>query len=179
MDTTTNGMETGRQRRTENKMKYYPVAIGGLDSSTQFHDEVLVLLTESKEYLGDYPWCAAIKNGWLFVNIGRVACIFLFDIENSQSPEDNLIWIVAGDFPTMYTDTYSAETTRVVLETYIYLANEWLDFAEQGKPMDDCFPFELPGDEELINSFRRRVQTLQQNILPHIEDIHYQAVLTP
>jgi hypothetical protein len=21
------------------------------------------------------------------------------------------------------------------------LAKEWLDFAEQGKPMDDCFPF--------------------------------------
>lgn len=153
----------------------YPVAIDRLDSSTQFHDEVLVLLDQSKAYLNDYPWCQEIKNGWLFVNIGRVACIFLFEIENTQSPEDNLIWIVAGDFPTMYTDTYSADTTKLVLETYIYLADEWLDFAEQGKPMVDCFPFEVPGDEQLIDSFRRRLDTLHQNILPHIDNIHYQA----
>jgi hypothetical protein len=164
-----------KNQANRNKMIAYPIAIDRLDSSTQFHDEVLALLTESKEYLSDYPWCAAIKSGWLFVNIGRVACIFLFEIENTQSPEDNLIWIVAGDFPTMYTDTYSAETTQIVLETYIYLANEWIDLAEQGRPMDDCFPFEVPADRELMDSFRRRVVTLQQNILPHIDNIHYQA----
>ena len=58
----------------------YPVATGRLDSSTPFHDEVLVLLEQSKTYLADYPWCAEIKNGWLFINIGRVLCIFLFVI---------------------------------------------------------------------------------------------------
>lgn len=155
----------------------YPVPIDRLDSSTQFYDEVKVLLEQSKTYLNEYPWCGEMKNGWLFVNIGRVACIFLFEIENLQSPEDNLVWIVAGDFPTMYTDTYSAESTKVVLETYIYLAIEWLELTEQGKPTDDCFPFEVPADKELMKSFRTRVHILQQQILPHIEDIHYQQAI--
>lgn len=151
----------------------YPVATDRLDSSIQFYDEVRVLLEQSKTYLSEYPWCAAIKNGWLFVNIGRVACIFLFDIENTQSPEDNLVWIVAGDFPTMYTDTYSAESTKVVLETYIYLATEWLDNVEQGRSTEECFPFEADPTPELIQLFQKKVNILQQKILPHVDDIHY------
>lgn len=151
----------------------YPVAIGGLDSNIQFYDEVLDLLEQSKKYLSEYEWCKEIKNGWLFVNIGRVACIFLFEIDNSQSPDDKLIWIVAGDFPTMYTDTFSAESTKVVLETYIYFANEWLEFQQQGKLLDNCFPFEIGTDRELIELFSIKVTALERKILPHIEDINY------
>jgi hypothetical protein len=152
----------------------YPVAIGRLDSNTQFYEEVLDLLEQSKKYLSEYEWCKEIKNGWLFVNIGRVACIFLFEIDNSQSPDDNLIWIVAGDFPTMYTDTYSAESTKVVLETYIYFAHEWLDLQQQGKLLNDCFPFEIGTEKGLIELFRIKVAALENKILPHIEDINYQ-----
>jgi hypothetical protein len=83
----------------------YPLNIDCLPSNLEFADEVHLKLKESRIYLESQKWCNNIINGWLFTNLGYVFCIFLYEVENIQSPEDNFIWVVVGDLPPVYLDT--------------------------------------------------------------------------
>jgi hypothetical protein len=155
----------------------YPVDISRIDESIEHYDEVVKLRKQAEEYLLGYEWCKEIYKGWLFTNIGFVACIFLFEIENTASPEDKLIWVLVGDFPTVYLDTYHIYTTKEVIETYIELAIDWLEMVEQGKSPDDCFPFDVPPGDEYVKLFNEKVKNLNKIILPHIEELSYKLVL--
>lgn len=155
----------------------YPVRIENIDSSIEFFDEVTPLLEESKKYLTSHKWCKSIKQGWLFTNIGYAVNIFLYEIENEQSPDDNFIWIMVGDLPAIYLDTYGVETTREVIEGYIDLASDWIHFAESDQYLDNCFPFQINISSESIRMFKERIQLLHDNILPEIADIRYDVVL--
>ena len=137
--------------------------------------EVQSLLKESREYLEKHSWCKKICKGWLFTNIGFAVCIFLYDIENAQSVEDNLIWVITGDFPPMYLDTYNVKSTKEVIENYIDLATDWISHAESGESLNDCYPLSASTDLNSIELLKKKVALLQQKILPNIDDVNYQT----
>ena len=155
----------------------YPIKIDNINSSLEFSDEITSLIEESKKYLTSYKWCRSIKQGWLFTNIGYAINIFLYEIENEQSPDDNFIWTMVGDLPAIYLDTYSVKNTKQVIENYIGLADDWIHHVESDQSTDDCFPFQANTSNESINMFKKRIQLLRDNILPNITDIGYDAVL--
>lgn len=149
----------------------YPLNISDISSSTEFFEEVKSLTEESKNYLKGFAWCKKIKDGWLYTNLGYVLCIFLYEIENIQSPEDNLIWVIVGDLPAMYLDTFNVLTTKKVIETYIELAEDWIHHALNNQLMDECFPFQTEKSVSALEMLRKRVELLKNKILPEIEDI--------
>jgi hypothetical protein len=155
----------------------YPIKIDNINSSLEFSDEITSLIEESKKYLTSYKWCRSIKQGWLFTNIGYAINIFLYEIENEQSPDDNFIWTMVGDLPAIYLDTYSVKTTKQVIENYIGLADDWIHNVESDQSIDDCFPFQANTPSESINMFKKRIQLLRDNILPNISAIGYDVVL--
>ena len=155
----------------------YPISIDSITSDVDFFPEVVSLVEESKTYLEKHQWCTKIKQGWLFTNVGRVLCIFLFELENSQSPEDNLIWLIAGDFPPMYLDTYNVSDTKEVIEVYIELANDWIKQVETNQSLDECFPFEAAPSIVSAEILKKRIVLLQKKFLPEITALSYKSVL--
>ncbi|HEV8273007.1 MAG TPA: DUF4826 family protein [Chitinophagaceae bacterium] len=148
----------------------YPIKIENINSSVEFFDEIVPLIKESKEYLGRQKWCKGIHNGWLFTNIGYALNIFLYKIENEQSPEDNLLWVMVGDIPSIYLDTYGIKSTKEVVENYIELANDWIFHAESGQSLDECFPLEAQNSSESIKMLKTRIQFIRDEMLQNISE---------
>jgi len=155
----------------------YPIHIQEINSSVEFHNEVLKLKNEAETYIKQYPWCAKIYGGWLITNIGFAVNIYLFKIENTQSTDDDLIWVIVGDFPPMYLDTYNVSSTTEVCETYIELASEWIAKVENSESIEECYPLDANQDKNSIELLKRKVKLLREKILPNIKDIEFNAVL--
>ncbi len=153
----------------------YPKNIRNIDSSVEFFNEVNLLIEESKKYIESFPWCGKIHNGWLYTNLGYVLCIFLYEIDNLQSPQDNLIWIIVGDMPPMYLDTYNILTTKEVIDAYIQLVSDWIQHIEEGKSLDECFPIQSSSSPQTLLSLKKRIELLRNKILPAINDIQFTA----
>lgn len=132
-----------------------------MDSSLEFFDKVVPLINESKIYLASQKWCGEIYEGWLFTNIGYALCIFLYRIDKLQSSEDNLVWIVVGDIPPAYLDTYNVESTKEVIENYIELVEDWIENAESGNSFEDCFPFKSDTRKNLLRCSKREFNFLK------------------
>ena len=156
----------------------YPIRIKDLDSSIEFFDEILPLINESRKYLASHrKWCGEIYEGWLFTNIGYAISIFLYKINNLQSPEDNLVWVVVGDLPPMYLDTYNVISTREVVQNYISLVEEWVENAESGKSLEDCYPLDAEISKDSIDMINKRLSLLSNNILANIDDVKYEKAV--
>jgi hypothetical protein len=151
----------------------YPININDIKKSLEFYSEVKILINEAKEYIENHSWCKKIYSGWLFTNIGYALNIFLFRIENSQSIDDNLIWVIVGDFPPMYLDTYNISTTKEVVEVYVELASDWISKAESDEPLDDCYPLDAQTDKTSIDLLKKKIEFLEKKILPNIKELSF------
>ncbi|MGQ7857523.1 hypothetical protein ACUN24_25075 [Pedobacter sp. WC2501] len=149
----------------------YPININRLGKKLEFIDEVLQQKEYASNYLNKFRWCERIIDCNLYLNFGKILCIFLFEIENASSPEDNFIWVVVGDVPSMYMDVYGPKSTREVLEVYVNLSRDWIDAIEKGEGIEKCFPFDNDPSLELAGMLKSRVDRIEFSIIPDIEDI--------
>ena len=96
----------------------YPISIKSITNSLEYYKEVLQLEKEASGYLSGFKWCKKIKEKYIYYNLGSTLCVFIFEIENSQSLVigDNILWIIVGDIPNMYLDTNSVKTLKEALE---------------------------------------------------------------
>jgi len=152
-------------------MTKYPVNIDQISPALEYYSELPLLLDESHRYLSSHPWCQNITNGWLFTNLGEVLCIFLYQIENSQSPTDNLIWVIVGDLPPAYIDSKEIGNTRKVVEVYIYLVKDWIEHAENARNMEQCYPLLSGWTEEHVEMLKVRADLLEKSILPNLYEV--------
>ena len=97
----------------------YPINYKAITPDIDFYPKLKGTHEEAKNYLLNFKWCTEIKNSFLYTNLGSTFCIFLFEIVNSQSNEDNFLWVMVGDIPPMYLDVYGPQTTKEVVEDYI------------------------------------------------------------
>ncbi len=154
----------------------YPIEIRKIDQKLEFYEEVIPLLKRSEDYLRSHSWCKRIDKGWLFNNTGFALCIFLFDVDTGNK-DDGLTWVIVGDFPSMYTDTYSVPTTKDALEYYIELASDWIENVENGLSIEENYPFKVSIQEEMVKLFKKKVNSLKTIILPAIDELSYEIVL--
>lgn len=148
-----------------------PIPVLEIDSSIEFYSEVNQIYNEAKDYLKNFKWCNKIYNGYLYFNMGSTLCIFLFNIENNQSSEDNEIWVVIGDIPTMYLDTVGATSIKEVLSNYIDLASDWIFNVLNNKTLEDSYPFNTEPTKENALLLQSRINFMKNNILENIEDL--------
>ena len=107
----------------------------------------------------------------MYTNIGAVFCIFLFEIENTQSPEDNFLWVIVGDIPSMYLNADSSDTTKKVIEMYVGLAEDWIKNVMEHKGIDDCYPFIAEPTIEMAELLQKKISFMGGTLLDNIEDI--------
>ena len=90
----------------------YPVDFKNVTVKTEFYTELVKAREEAASYLMGFAWCKNIIDSQVYLNLGSTLCIFLFEIENIASDDDNYLWVIAGDTPPMYLDTHGPRTTR-------------------------------------------------------------------
>ena len=153
----------------------YPVDFRNVDRTLEFYDEVVDIQKEAENYLLSFYWCREVRNCFLYTNIGRVFCIFLFEIINSSSPKDNFVWVIVGDIPPMYLDTFGPKSTVEVTELYIDLAEDWIACIKEGSSIDECYPFNAEPTLELAELLEKKISFMKNNVIENIEDVMLQV----
>ncbi len=159
-----------------NKKMRYPISDEKISSRLEYYSEAIELLNESTEYLKSHVWCKKVIRSWLFINLGKVLCIFLYEIENSQSAEDNLTWVMVGDFPPVYLDTINVNNTQEVVDVYIELVEDWIESAEAGQSLEECFPLLANWSDESIEMLKERTKLLRNSILPGLPKMSVEEI---
>ena len=154
----------------------YPVDFNDIDKKLEFYDEVIKAHNEATQYINSFYWCLEIKKSTLYTNLGRVLCIFLFDIVNTASEGDNLLWIIVGDLPPMYLDVYGPTTTVQVLEDYATLAEDWIAQIKTGGSVENCYPFNASPIVEIAELLETRVDQIKNNLIPNIDELPIQEI---
>ncbi|TCC96774.1 hypothetical protein EZ449_22140 [Pedobacter frigidisoli] len=163
----------GAKRRKSKQLinMKYPINTSLINKKLEFYEEVVTQKTKAESYLQSFDWCGAIIDSELYSNLGKILCIFLFEIINNQRKEDNYVWVVVGDVPSMYLDIYGPKSTHEVLENYVSLSRDWIYGVENNLNMTDFYPFKEPKSLELARMLRSRTDRIENSVIPNIEDV--------
>ena len=126
---------------------------------------------EAVTYLKSFKWCKEINRANLYINLGKVFCIFLFDIDNSANTEDNLLWVVVGDIPPMYLDTLGPRTTVEVVEDYMRLAQDWIGQVKNGGSIDQCYPVKEYPTVQMAELLEMKISFMKNTLIANIDNI--------
>ena len=154
----------------------YPKRISDLSPDTEFYSEAVLMQQRAEEYLSGFRWCRGIRRSSLYVNLGSKLCVFLFGIDNSQSPRDDKLWIIVGDIPSMYLDAYDIKTTKAVLLAYVDWAEDWVTHVKAGKPVDKCYPFQTEATPELAAMLAQRAAFIKTTVVVNLDDLKQRAL---
>lgn len=149
----------------------YPIRVKALTEAVDFYHEVIKMNDQASVYIEGFRWCKEVRDSFLYLNLGSTLCIFLFEIENSASSEDNFLWIMVGDIPAMYLDIYGSKTTIEVLRRYNALAKDWISNVGRGLSVDDCYPFSAEPTMEMADMLKKRVDFIEKTIIPNIDEV--------
>ncbi|WPU92462.1 hypothetical protein SNE25_24345 [Mucilaginibacter sabulilitoris] len=155
----------------------YPIDYNRITVKTDFYQELIKAHEEASLYLLAFAWCRKIVHSDVYLNLGSTLCIFVFQIENSASTDDNNLWVIVGDIPPMYLDTYGPQTTKHVLEDYIRLAEDWIDHVKDGKSINNCYPFKAEPTIEMATLLEKRVSFMKNTLIDNIAYIPLQTNL--
>jgi len=151
----------------------YPIAFEAFSKEVEFYDELVSMHREVSAYLLKFRWCKVLKNSSVYLNLGSTLSVFVFEIENTASAEDNYLWVIAGDLPSMYLDVHGAKTTRQVLEDYTNLAKDWVAHVRNGKSLQNCYPFDAEPTVETALLLEKRAVFIKDAVIDHIADIPF------
>lgn len=149
----------------------YPVNYKNITPQIAFYGEIVEAHRQAEAYLLGFKWCVKVKDSFLYYSLGKVFSIFLFEIDNLQSANDNSLWVIVGDIPSMYLDVYGPKSTREVLEDYIRLAEDWIAAMQTKKSVEGCFPFNAEPTVELTQLLQSKVSFMKNTLLEHIDDV--------
>ncbi len=149
----------------------YPIDYKEVTGKTEYHLELVKVHTEAVAYLMGFVWCKKVINSYVYLNLGSTLSIFLFEINNSASSDDNYLWIVVGDIPPMYLDIHGPKTTKEVLEDYIRLAEDWIMHVKDGRSVKSCYPFKAEPILEMATLLEKRITFMKNTLIDNIEDI--------
>ena len=149
----------------------YPKKVKDLKKTADFYSEAKEMDQKAVLYIKDFGWCREVKESTLYLNLGSTLCIFLMEIDNAASDEDNFLWIMVGDIPSMHLDVYGTKTTIEVLDRYNALARDWIFNVQHGLSVDDCYPFDTESTIEMADMLKKRVDFIEKTIIPNIDEI--------
>ncbi len=149
----------------------YPITVELINRKLDYYEEVMALHQEATAYLESFSWCNGINRSHLYTNLGSVFCIFLLDIDNSASTKDNLLWVVVGDIPPMYLDTFGPRTTVEVVEDYVRLAEDWIGQVKIDGSLDKCYPFKANPTVQMAELLEGKISFMKNTLVANIDNI--------
>ena len=149
----------------------YPINYNKITVKIEFYNELIKVHKEAEEYLMSFAWCNKIITSDLYLNLGSTLCIFLFEIENNASKDDNYLWVIAGDIPFMYLDIHGPKSTKQVLEDYVQLAEDWINQVKTGKSIEHCYPFNAEPTIEMATLLEKRTSFMKNILIGDIDNL--------
>jgi hypothetical protein len=124
------------------------------------------LLTRAQAFLSSFAWCVSISELYFGEGIGGIFGVFFAHIHPSRTDIDTFLWIIVGDIPSAYLVTDRCKTPSQAIRAYIEEIRKWVELARQGKTSSDVIPVNVPATPEWAEILGRRLNTLEQEILP-------------
>jgi hypothetical protein len=124
------------------------------------------MFKEAESYLCSFDWCGSIAQSYFGLGIGGVVAVFLFRIVPKQEGVDEWLWVVVGDLPSAYLVTDDNPTPASALEAYVAEMSAWVDAVENGRPVADLIPVNVPPTRENSQQLRNRLTFLSANVIP-------------
>lgn len=155
----------------------YPIITSCIQPDLEFYSEVLKMQKAADDYISGFSCCLSITESSLYLNLGEKLCVFLYEINTSSSNGDRFFWIIVGDLPSMYLDIYGPKTTIEVLEDYVFLYKGWISNVESGFSVKECYPFNAEPILEMANMLKKRVDFIEDSIIPNIDKVELPAAL--
>jgi hypothetical protein len=127
-------------------------------------------LARAKAYLTAFKWCHGIKEAYFGDGVGKIVAAFLFRID-SPPDVDEWIWVVTGDIPSVYMDTYETSTPALALDCYCFLMEEWVAAVrgEGDLSLDEVYPVDAPATPGNADALERRIEFIRTEIIPKME----------
>jgi hypothetical protein len=123
------------------KLGVVPISRMGEEEDAEERALLHEMFLEAQQYIQRFRWCRAIRSANFGMGAGKIVAIFLFEINNAASPQDDLLWVITGDVPpACLTAVDGPGSPAEALETSIELMGEWVQAVRQGKPVDDLIP---------------------------------------
>ena len=139
-------------------------AVDSPPSRTQKDRETINLKDEALNYLCSHEWCEEIEKGWLAESWGYILGVFLFKIKSNIPEVDDYVWVIVGDIPPAYIDIESASNSKEVIMCYIDIMSDWVNHVKEGKPVDECYPVEVPETKEYALMLESRLSLISEEL---------------
>ena len=119
-----------------------------------------------REFLSHFDWCDTIRELYFGDGIGDVFAVFLAQIASARQSIDEHLWVVVGDLPPAYLVTDDCRNPKEALEGYIWEMRKWVALARQGQTSRNVIPVNVPATPEGAEALERRLDALEQKIIP-------------
>jgi hypothetical protein len=123
---------------------------------------------EAKQFLKSQRWCRNIRSAWFGGGIGGIVLIAAFHIEPTSDDVDDWVWIICGDLPPAYIRADILRTPAKAFEGYIREMRRWVTAVTSGHPVKDLIPVNAQPTMKNADLLRRRLDFLEQRILPRL-----------
>lgn len=124
------------------------------------------LLAEARNYLAKFKWCKEIRSFYIGGGVGGIYAVFLFEIENSASPDDDWLWVVVGDIPPAYLVANGGpRNPQEALLAYINLMGEWVAAVKKGEPVGHLIPVNVPPTPKYAEMLESRIAFLRDRFV--------------
>jgi hypothetical protein len=128
------------------------------------------MAAQAEAYLSGFAWCQSIKAKYFGAGVGQVLAVFLFNIVPSQANADEWVWVVVGDIPPAYLVIDDCKTPSSALVAYIREMRRWIQLAMLGRTSSEVIPVNAPATAEWARKLEKRMNFLQENILPRFQE---------
>jgi len=121
---------------------------------------------KGRAYLRGFKWCKSVTEEYFGAGVADIVAAFLFRIVPTSSDVDSLIWVIVGDIPSAYLVVDEAKTPAAALKMYIELRREWVNAIKGSETIKELTPVDAKPILENALDLERRLEFLEQRILP-------------
>lgn len=125
---------------------------------------------EALEFLRGFSWCTSVLELYKGISEPGIVGVFLCRIHPARPEVDNWLWVVVGDLPPAYLVTDEAPNPASALDGYVSLMRHWVTAAEQGLPVDDLIPVNVPPTREYAAMLATRLNLLEEHLRAEYAD---------
>lgn len=126
------------------------------------------MCSEAKAYLESFPWCTKAQPMYYGGGVGKIFCVFLFEIVAARPNVDRWLWVVLGDIPRIYLVLDECRCPSDVLRLYVGLMEAWIELARQGKTSDDLPPIGVEPTPEWAKELEQRLRFIRTIVAPFL-----------
>lgn len=155
----------GRQEIMKSQNDCQRLLVGALDDiygdDTEMKKIVEQEILSAKSFVDRQSWCKSVRNIYVGKGVPGKFMSFFIEIEPASEEIPKEHWIICGDIPTGYICTDDNENAYWAIASYILVMDDWVDAVRRGRPIDDCYPVDVPSTREWADRLAGRLEFMR------------------